>query len=93
MGVLSMETVYKYPLQLIDEQKVQLPVNAQPLHVGVQHGEIYVWCRVDPDFEATETIIFSVAGTGAVRKDMGEHLSTFMMYSGNMVLHVFYRKS
>lgn len=41
--------IWKYKLEVADHQTLQLPINAQPLSVGLVKNEPYLWVRVDAD--------------------------------------------
>ena len=58
-----MRCVYKYPLELTDEQVVRLPEGARPLHVAPQGLTIMLWAMVVPEAEAKPRKVF-IRGTG-----------------------------
>lgn len=80
-----MKTIYKYALGL----GLRMPRGAQLLHLGEQHGDLYVWAKVDID----QPIVWrklEVVGTGWQEKDGGDgvHIGTVQMHNG-LVFHVF----
>ena len=85
-----MKTIYKYELQILDEQQVIIPKGANILSVQVQDNKLYFYTLVDTDKEYTvET--FLVLGTGNpieydIEKDY-KHVGTVQQRS--FVWHVF----
>lgn len=58
-----MRTIYKYALEVTDEQDISAPRFAQWLHVEHQHGALCVWALVDTAQPPT-LYRFRVIGTG-----------------------------
>ena len=85
-----MRAVWKFPLgPLNDLIDVAMPVGAEIVFVGVQHGEPMLWARVQVE-APLETRRFRVAGTGHVLADeVGPHVGSFMLHDGAIVVHVF----
>lgn len=86
-------TIWKYVLR--SERKVEMPAGAKVLHVGLQHGEVTMWCLVDP-LAVQEERHFHVYGTGwnltkQLAKERHEHIGTVI--DGSLVWHVFEVKS
>lgn len=86
-----MSTVWKYPLEITDEQTIKLPAAAVTLFVGLQRGSLCLWALVDPDNELTERK-FRIAGTGHPidyhHHDL-EFIGTVLMHGDTLVWHVF----
>lgn len=59
-----MNTIYKYPLAVLDEQEVSMPGSAVVLCVQIQagHGPC-LWARVNTEF-SLEKRTFLIVGTG-----------------------------
>lgn len=86
-----MKTIFKYPLSVIDEQEISMPVSARILCVQVQRGVPCLWALVDPDDSQTPRSI-RIVGTGhPIRWGAGiEHyIGTFQALEGALVFHVF----
>lgn len=82
-------TVWKYELDVTDEQKIELPVGAKLLHVGVQRGKPCLWAEVNPDAATAEHTIITV-GTGHRLPDTNvEHVGTYLLLDGDFVGHVY----
>ncbi len=86
-----MKTIHKYPLQLKEQQKIHLHEDAQILYAGEQNGDLFLWARVNTDFD-TELRTIQVYGTGheVNEFDLG-YISTVQMQNG-LVFHVFENK-
>lgn len=85
-----METVYKYPIQITDSQKITLPCGHQFLYVGRDpNGVACIWARVDTDRSQAPVEIY-VVGTGNPMPPLaGRHIGTFV--EGAFVWHLFLR--
>ena len=86
------QSIYKYELEITDNQNILLPIGAQILTVQNQNGKACLWALVDPNKE-TEARHIEIFGMGQpVLSDMGtsrEYISTFQMHGGQLVFHVF----
>ena len=58
-----MRTIWKYPLQVTDEQGVHMPRGAKAMLVGFQGDELCMWVMVDP-MQLRETRTIRIYGTG-----------------------------
>lgn len=85
-----MRTVYKYPVPVADEVRIDMPFGAKVLHVEQQGEGVYIWALVDPSAER-ERRVFIVRGTGhPIDDDMPiEHVGTFLLQGGALVFHLF----
>lgn len=89
-----MRLIWKYPLDIKDEQVVDLPINAQLLSVQEQNGQIVLWAIVEPN-RVTEEIKVRIYGTGhplAVQDDLFSYLGTVQTSGGSLVWHVFFTR-
>lgn len=43
-----MNIIYKYPLEIIDRQQIELPAGSSILTVQVQNNKLWLWALVDP---------------------------------------------
>lgn len=84
------KVIYKYPLQIIDEQAVQLPSGAQVLTAQVQHGLLQLWALVDTS-QPIAVIRLRIVGTGHDFPDADQwrYLSTVQVDGGALVFHIF----
>jgi len=87
-----MITIHKYKVAGKDEQTIQMPMYAEPVHVGLQDGNIHIWAKVDTELSLVPVTI-KIAGTG---HDITQffftynHIGTIMV--GYYVFHVFFPK-
>lgn len=98
-----MRTVHKFPLEILDEQEVDMPPGSQPLSVGVQHGPdgptLVAWAMVDTN--ATRVGVpmgttfrrrFYIRGTGhQLRPEIEAQffIGTVAWPGGGLIWHVF----
>lgn len=87
-----MNTIYKYPLQIVDRQIVEMPKYARILSIQVQNGVPCIWAQVKPQSEKEKRVIY-IVGTGQDLEnfisDFCVYRGTFQMHSGTLVFHVF----
>jgi hypothetical protein len=84
--------IWKWTLELTDEQVVMMPAGAEILSVGVQHEELRVWAKVDPG-EVLGPRQFCMYGTGhPMQTELPQRfIGTVQMHGGCLVLHVYER--
>lgn len=46
-----MKKIYKYPLRVVETQKIELPYGSVILKVGEQFGELFLWAIVETESE------------------------------------------
>lgn len=83
-----MKTTWKFPLLIQDEQEIQMPIDAEILCVQTQGGSPCLWALVDDEVRTAARHIH-IRGTGHSCRGVGEYISTFQMYDGALVYHVF----
>lgn len=84
-----MQTIWKYPLDVADEQKIQLPLGADILHVGVQGEAVCLWAQVSPG-RVKQVRTIHIFGTGHDLPDNpGRHIGSFMLHGGALVFHAY----
>lgn len=85
---VGMNTVWKYPLNLVDSQTIEIPFEYKILTVQVQNGVPCLWALVDSDMY-TIAIRVAIFGTGhPANTDGMEYIGTFQTDYG-FVGHVF----
>jgi len=83
-----MKTIWKFPLQVTDEQYVEMPMFTQVPDVQVQDGIPCLWALVDPAYQKSPKKIIT-HGTGHdVPVTTGNYIATYQLSSG-LVFHVF----
>lgn len=83
-------TIWKYPLQVVDQQTVFMPAGAKLLDVQMQAGTPCVWALVPAQSNAQEAVEIRIHGTGhRFDAERYEHIGTFQMNGGSLVFHAF----
>ena len=83
-----MMTIWKFPLDVTDEQLISMPSEAEILSLQVQSGIPCIWATVDSSRPA-ENRRFFTHGTGhnITRAHIGKFIGTYQI--GSLVFHVF----
>lgn len=82
-------SIWKFPLKILDEQVIQMPKNARILSLQLQNTSPCIWAFVTPENELEDRFI-KMFGTGHVIKGDTENLlfiGTFQL--PRLVFHVF----
>lgn len=80
-------TIWKFPLDLVDVQKINIPEAFEPLSVQVQGEQPCLWASVYAPGNLQEVTIYC-HGTGhAVHPNAGKHLGTVQWHG--LVFHFF----
>jgi hypothetical protein len=83
------KSIWKYPLNLVSEQSVDMPQGAQMLTVQMQHEQPHIWALVDPASPKVGRFVM-IYGTGhGIPDDTGRYVGTFQLADGDLVFHVF----
>lgn len=85
-----MKTIYKYPLEIIDYQSIEIPLGSEILTVQIQNEIPCIWAIVNPDFIKIK-YTFRIFGTGNPIEDdfKGSYIGTYQSQGGKLVFHVF----
>ena len=83
-----MKSIWKFGLEVTDEQTVEMPVGAKPLSVQVQHGTPCLWALVDTKAPKQKRIV-QIFGTGHPVANEGDYVGTFQTEGGALVFHTF----
>lgn len=88
-----MQTIYKYPLEITDEQIIEMPAMSQILTVQMQNGVPCIWVMVEPiEGLPDRKAVIEIFGTGhPISKGNREYIGTFQ--TEVLVFHVFQRNS
>ena len=86
-----MKKIYKYPIEIQDEQVVLLPTGAKILTVQTQSGKAFLWAMVNPTMHNDMAVTIRIFGTGHTIQDADrlEYIGTIQMCGGALVFHVF----
>ena len=84
-----METIYKYPLELKDDQTIEVPQGSKVLTVQVQDGKPCLWVLIsDSEFKSIRYI--EMFGTGhSIDRGERKYVGTFQLPEKGLVFHVF----
>lgn len=85
-----MNSVWKFPLPIVDDVTIEMPQGARVLHVETQFDSAQMWALVDPNQPLVQRR-FKVVGTGHRHEDMDtwHYIGTFPMFGGGLMWHVF----
>jgi hypothetical protein len=89
-----MNTIFKYPLVITDEQKIKIPQGAVPLYVEFDGtNTLCLWCQVNTTVIKENCIIY-IVGTGNPMPDkeceyIGSVKDTFTYQYTTFIWHVF----
>lgn len=89
------DTIWKYPIQVRDSQKISMPYTHNILCVQVQNDEPCLWVEVNSDHPLIDVEIL-VYGTGhkinQPGKSRARYIGTFQLMDGQFVGHVYVRE-
>lgn len=85
--------IFKYPLDIIDEQTIKMPTYAKILTVQIQNDAICLWALVE-DWQQPEDRKIRIIGTGHPIDEANlEYIGTIQQFvnisNGSLVWHVF----
>ena len=94
---MTMETIWKYPIEIQDRQTIKMPRGAAILCCQVQKGVPCIWAFVDSAVKEMSERIIRIFGTGLpITRDRCEgwpwpfrYIGTFQTLNGDFVGHVF----
>jgi hypothetical protein len=88
-----MKTIYKYLLDVQDEQEVSLPVGARILSIAMQQGKLCLWAEVDPDptlmLVNVPIYLYGIEHPIDVPPNKRRFICTLLLNEGSLVLHAF----
>jgi hypothetical protein len=85
-----MRTIYKYPIEVVDEQIVKMPQFSKILTVQLQRNHVCIWAEVETDEPIVDYELF-IFGTGHeippyLKK---RYIGTFQLLGGDLVFHLY----
>ena len=86
-----MKSIWKFPLQVMDSQEIEMPSHAQVLTVQVQGEQPCLWAIVTP-YAPKVTRTVRIYGTGHPAPDdlsRADYVGTFQLMGGGLIFHVF----
>ncbi len=84
------KTIWKFPVQVTDEQQVSMPSSAKIRHVAVQGDIACLWAEVDVSAPQMGERTIRIYGTGhPMPENPGDYIGSFMLHDGALVLHAY----
>ena len=85
-----MKKIFKYELEVVANQEIEMPGGAEILCVQSQKKIMCLWAVVDPEM-ATQTRKIRIHGTGHDIPDTDSlsYIGTVQMLDGQLIWHVF----
>ena len=81
--------IWKYELQVENEQEVDIPKAHTVLTVAIQNDAPCIWVEVDDSFE-TIPVKFITLGTGhVVNRNVDKYIGSYQLHGGELVFHVY----
>jgi hypothetical protein len=88
-----MKSIFKYPIQIMDVQKVTMPFESKILCAQMQRDQLCLWAEVAPDSPLHPRTI-EIFGTGHAMDDSSRiYIGTVQMIGGGLIWHVYERLS
>lgn len=85
-----MKKIYKYPLQIEDQQVLRIPRGSEILSVQTQGGVPCIWAMVDDSLPLDDVVIRMYAtGVEIDNADDLRYCGTVQLLGGSFVFHVF----
>jgi len=88
-----MKTIWKFNLNIEDEQKVVMPKDAKILTAQMQKDTLCLWALVDTDITVIdENRYIGIYGTGnpiPAPENIKKYISTFQLHDGGLIFHIF----
>jgi hypothetical protein len=82
--------IWKWTLEVTDEQSLSMPYGAEILCIQSQRGFPQLWALVDENAPVVERT-FETYGTGNLMPDnySGKYIGTYQIHNEELVFHVF----
>ncbi len=85
-----MNTIWKYPLEITDINKIQMPKGAEILCIQMQDTTPCLWAKVDSAEKEMQPRIIETCGTGnRINSLVHNYIGTYQLSSSALVFHVF----
>lgn len=82
-------TIYKYPLKLVDQQVLILPMGSSMLSFHNQNEVPTIWVRVDTDVTQFRKWRIAICGTGHPAPDEAHFFIGTAQFANGLVWHCF----
>lgn len=85
-----MKVIWKYPLEITEEQTIEVPKKYEVLCIQTQDNEPFLWVLVEEDdYLIILKIITLETGEDAHRVNLKDYIGTYQVDDGSFVGHVF----
>lgn len=86
--------IYKYPIDVLDEQEVLMPHGANILSIQWQRGELMLWALVQPiNLRSPRKIVMLGTGHDFWNSEDFDYITTIQQNDGDLIWHIFEAKS
>ena len=85
-----MKKIYKYKIELLDEQEILIPCYHRILCIKLRSGTPYIWVEVD-DESPLQKVKFSLYGTGHSMSQYKteQYVGTILLDEDKLVYHLY----
>ena len=82
--------IFKYPLEIVDEQLVHVPIGAKILTAAFQYEKLFLWVEIDENPVHQDKKI-RIIGTGHefTNSTHLEYITTVQQYDGKLIWHIY----
>jgi len=87
-----MNAIWKYEVEVTDEQNIDMPVGSNIISAQVQDDKICLWVEVDTDEKDVKDVVIEIFGTGNKISDTSKErrfIDTVQFHGGALVFHVY----
>lgn len=84
-----MTTIWKFDLEVKDDQDIEMPGGADLLCVQVQGGQPRIWAHVNPNQPRNKRRIMTVGTGHPISRRFVKYIGSYQMDDGALVFHVF----
>jgi hypothetical protein len=89
---MIMERIFKYGLETIDEQTLDLPRSAIFISVAAQEDHLVLYALIDDEEKETRSCIIRIVGTGMAIPDLAKCEFQGTVPLNKFVWHIFEKK-
>ena len=83
------KTIWKFPLEITDEQEVEIPTPFRLLTIQLQNDKPCLWAIVEPEGPKEKVRILCIGTGHPIDEELGYHLGTIQLYNGQLIFHFF----
>lgn len=89
-----MKVIYKYILNFVEQQELELPANSKILSVKNQNENIVLYALIDNEITIMKTHLIFIKGTGHNADNIKDcnFIETVKLLGGELMFHIFTKK-